>query len=190
MSESDTAVLDPRQTVVEATRHTSGTLLYTAPVLDAAAALLADVWAAAEKHDVRPADLDVAFRCLEATTRRQRGGIPQTVEEAQALLRVLVEEFAEVGVTATFRPDSGAVVLARGPGTPTWGYDRPGDTPPALSVTVCVGELDGGWNLALDRRGTRMVDVAAPCDRAGAAAVARLAIEVNAGRRRGNPFTW
>jgi hypothetical protein len=35
-----------------------------------------------------------------------------------------------------------------------------------------------------------MVDVAAPCDRAGAAAVARLAIEVNAGRRRGNPFTW
>lgn len=187
MSESNMAVLDARQAVVEAARHTRSTLLYTEPVLDAAAALLADVWAAAEKHGVRPAEFDVAFRCLETTARRHRGGNPQTVEEARALLAVLVEEFAELGVTVTFKDETGSVVLERGPETPTWGYDWPGEIPPALSVTACIGELDGGWNLALDRRGTLMVDVAASCDRAGAAAVARLAIECNAGRR-GNPF--
>ncbi|MGH3984604.1 MAG: hypothetical protein ACRDST_18455 [Pseudonocardiaceae bacterium] len=43
MSESDTAVVDPRQAVVKATRHTAGTLLYTVPVIDAATALLTDV---------------------------------------------------------------------------------------------------------------------------------------------------
>jgi hypothetical protein len=48
-------------------------------------------------------------------------------------------------------------------------------------------DLDGGWSLCLDLKGTYMVDVAAPCTRAGAAAIAQLANEINAGQR-GNPF--
>jgi len=183
-----TVALDPRQAIDAAARPTATTLLYTAPVLDAAATLLADLWTAGERHGVRPDDLDVAYACLEATRRRCRTGIPQTVEDAEALLRVLVEEFAALGVTAKFDAEVGLVLVPRGPSTPTWGYNHPADPPvPHLAVTVAIGELDGGWDLALNLRGTRMVGVAASCERAGAAAVARLAIEVNAGRR-GNPF--
>jgi len=190
MTES-AAVLDPRHAIEAAARSTARTLLYTAPVLDGAVALLADLWAAGERHGVHPDQLDVAYACLEAIRPRWRTGFPQTVEEALALLRVLVEEFATLGVTAQLDTDLARVLLPRGPSTPTWGYDHPADPPaPQLAVGVAIGELDGGWDLGLNLRGTRMVDVAALCDRAGAAAVARLAIEVNAGRRGSNLFQW
>ncbi|WP_157528666.1 hypothetical protein [Nocardia sp. NRRL S-836] len=45
----------------------------------------------------------------------------------------------------------------------------------------------GGWKLRLESPGTYLISIAASHDRAGAAAVAQLAIELNAGRR-GNPF--
>jgi hypothetical protein len=184
-----TAVLDPRQAIEAATRHTATTLLYTRPVLDDAAALLADLWATAEHHGVRPDQLDVAYRCLEAVRPRWRTGIPQTIDDAQALLHVLLEEFATLGVAATFNDETGLVLLPRGPRTPTWGYNRPYEQPPLLAVTATLGQSDGGWDVALNRRGSRMVEVSASCDRAGAAAVAQLAIEINAGGR-GNPFRW
>ncbi|KAA2244134.1 hypothetical protein F0L68_41340 [Solihabitans fulvus] len=186
MDTHDTAVLDPRRAVAEATRY-SGSVLYTATVLDRAAALLADVWAAGERHGVRPDGWDVAFRCLEAITPTWRTGIPQTVRDAQSLLEVLVEEFAALGVTATLDAGQGLVLIPRGPSTPTWGYDRDYEQPPQLAVTVAIGDLDGGWDLALNLKRSVMVGIAAPCDRAGAAAVAQLVIECNAGRR-GNPF--
>lgn len=168
-----------------------GGILYTTPVRTAAALLLADLWATAARHDVQPDKLDVAFRCLDAMKPRWYTGIPRTVDDAQALLRVLVEEFAALSVhDTTFNTDTGLVLLPRWPTTPTWGYDHPADRrPPQLAVTACIGELDGGWDLTLNLRGSRMVTIAAPCDRAGAAAVAELAITVNKGLW-GNPFRW
>lgn len=187
MSDS-TAVLDPRQAIETETRHTATTLLYTAPVLDTAATLLADLWTTGERHGVAPSDLQVAFACLEATRPRWRTGGPESIDEAQALLRELVDEFATLGVTATVDPEMGLVVLPRGADTPTWGYNHPADPPPPhLAVTATIGQLDGGWDLVLNRRGMPMVEVAAPCDRTGVAAVAQLAIQVNTGQR-GNPF--
>lgn len=186
MDTTDAAVLDPHRAVAEAAGH-SRNQLYTAPVLGAAAALLADVWAAGERHGVRPDGWDVAFRCLEAIEPRWRTGRPQTVPEAQALLEVLVAEFAVLGVAATLDTEQGLVLIPRGPSTPTWGYDPAYEQVPQLAVTVAIGDLDGGWNLALNRRWTVMIGIAAPCDRAGAGAVAQLAVEINEGRR-GNPF--
>lgn len=181
MTESNTAA---RQAVVDATRHNSGTVLYTAPVLDTAAALLADVWSAAEKHGVRSVDLDVAFKCLEAVAKQQRDTIPQTEWDAEELLTVLIEEFAKLGVTATHDGETGLVLIPRGPSTPPWSNVR---GPCALGVTVIYEDTLGGWKLGLESPGTYVISIAASHDRAGAAAVAQLAIELNAGRR-GNPF--
>jgi hypothetical protein len=180
------AMHGPRHAVDTAARRTSRTVLYTAPVLDTAAALLADLWAAGERCGVRSEHLNVAYVCLEAIRLQWRTGTPQTVEEVHTLLRGLVEEFATRGVTARFDTELGWVVIPRGPATPTWGYDRSYEQPPCLAVTVPIGWTDGGWYLTLDLRGARVIDIAAPCDGA-AAAVAQLAIEINAGRC-GNPF--
>lgn len=153
-------------------------------MLDAAAALLVDLWAAAEKHHVGPADLDVAFKCLEAVARRQRGTIPQTEWDAEQLLAGLMDEFATLGVTTTFDAEKGLVLIPRGPSTPEWSNAQ---GPCALAVTVTIEDTLGGWELGLDAPGTYVISIAAPCDRAGAAAVAQLAIEINEGHR-GNPF--
>ena len=66
MSESVTAVVDPRRAVVKATRHTAGTLLYTAPVIDAATALPTDVWASPPMLTDKQEEL---ARQLQATGR-------------------------------------------------------------------------------------------------------------------------
>lgn len=186
----DTIPQAARDAVAKKTRATSA-ILYTQPVLDAAATLLADLWTTGQRHGVQPDKLDVAFTCLDAMKPRWYTGIPRTVDEAQALLRVLVEEFAALSVhDTTFNTESGLVLLPRWPTTPTWGYDHPADPPaPQLAVTATIGEMDGGWDLALNMRHSRAVTVAAPCDRAGAAAVARLAIDVNKGMWH-NPFRW
>jgi hypothetical protein len=86
----NTDVLDARHAITEATRHTSHTLLNTAPVLDAAAALLAEVWTTGERHGVHPAGWDIAFACLDAMKTQWCAGRPQTIPEAQDLQRALL----------------------------------------------------------------------------------------------------
>ena len=184
MTHDATSGPDPREAVVDAARHISRTVLYTAPVLDAAAALLADVWSAAAKHGVRSADLDVAYKCLEVVAKQQRGTIPQSEWDAEELLAELVKEFTNLGVTATLDGETGLVLIPRGPGTPPWSNVQ---GLCSLGVTMISEDTLGGWHLGLDSPGTYLVGVAASHDRAGAAAVAQLAVELNAGRR-GNPF--
>ncbi|RZQ61398.1 hypothetical protein [Amycolatopsis suaedae] len=178
----ETTALEARSAVVEAAHSAAQGLLYTERIIDMAAELLTDVWTAAGRHGLPPGDVDLAGWCLTAVDRRSRART-RAAEDAHALLAALTEEFTQAGVEAFVAPGRGMVVLPRGPRTPTWGYREP----PQLAVTVLTDGLRG-WYLATYPAGALLGRIAAPSGREGAAAVARLAIAVNAGRRS-QPWT-
>jgi hypothetical protein len=182
----DDALIDQaRQAVVKSTVHNSYDLyLYAGPVIDAAAALLADLWSTAARHQVASKQLDIAYTCLDAVARQHRADVPQTEQDAARLLNAVVAELNALGVAAVTDDQLGMAVLPRTEETPSWGYSEPLN----LGVVTDYGS-DGGWGLALQVRGAAVRNVVATFDEDGVAAVARLAVAVNAGRL-GNPFRF
>lgn len=176
---TDTAVRDARQ-AVERAAWSCGGFLCTAPIVDLAATVLM-LWGTEERQPGQAGDLGLAYRCLETLSPLWRTGAPLTTDDARALLDLLGDEFVAQGVPVDLDAERGLLLI------PT-GSRHPADRGlPQLAVTVIPRDRDGGWALTLPQRGAPMVRLAAPCDRGGAAAVARLVIHITTGQRD-SPF--
>ncbi|GHI98198.1 hypothetical protein TPA0906_00640 [Streptomyces olivaceus] len=161
--------------------------LYAPSVLDEAAALLSDLWAAGERHGVTPKEWDwavsLAGGALEVIASRytRTPDTERTGEEVFALRRDLIEALTsdEIGLTA--RTGSRTMtVVDRLPETPRGGYH--GDA----SLVVGIYS-NGGWDISMNADGATVVSIAAPATKAGAAEVAALVRAVARGEL-GNPF--
>jgi hypothetical protein len=161
--------------------------LYAPSVLQHAAALLTDLWAAGEKHGVERKEwswaADLASGALEVIASRytHTPGTERTGEQVFALRRDLIEALtsAEIGLSA--RPGSRTLtVVDRLPETPRGGFH--GD------ANLVVGIYsNGGWDISMNADGATVVSIAAPATTAGAAEVAALVRAVARGEL-GNPF--
>ncbi|MEW1551289.1 hypothetical protein [Streptomyces tsukubensis] len=161
--------------------------LYAPSVLDEAAALLADLWAAGGRHGVGRSEwgwaVDLASGALSVIARRYTDAPDpeRTGDQVLALRRDLVEALnsPETGLSA--RPGSRTMtVVDRLPATPRGGLH--GDA--SLVVGIYA---NGGWDISMNAHGATVVTIAAPATTAGAAEVAALVRAVARGER-GNPF--
>ncbi|MFB7584594.1 hypothetical protein [Streptomyces hydrogenans] len=145
--------------------------LYVPSVLEHAAELLTDLWAAGEKHGVAQgewtwvtgladASVDVVARQYESAPKPER-----TVEQVLALQGHLTSALTELGLTA--RPGSPGVIVSRGPDTPRGGFNGDAD----IDVRIYS---DGGWAFAFAVDGASVMSIVAPASQAGASQVAEI----------------
>ncbi|MQA14681.1 MAG: hypothetical protein GEV09_11055 [Pseudonocardiaceae bacterium] len=144
--------------------------LYTEPVLDQAAALLADLYAAGDRHGVAPSEwggvTHLPQACVMVAHPRYRDTAPQTGEQAAALLDELAAALTARGVPAT--RDGLQVTLAR-------------DCAAGLSITIVHRS---GWALISGAAHSGpVITIYATHDADGAAAVADAVIAVARGQR-------
>ncbi|WP_186779913.1 hypothetical protein [Streptomyces salinarius] len=162
--------------------------LYVPSVLEQAAALLTDLWAAGGRHGVEPKEWDWAGNlpssALEVVASRYTH-VPlteRTGDQVVALRRDLVEALtsAEIGLSVQNGPRLNMVVVERLPQTPRGGYHG--------NANLIVGiYANGGWDISMNADGATVVSIAAPATKAGAAEVAALVRAVAHGEL-GNPF--
>jgi hypothetical protein len=155
-------------------------VLYAPPAIDAATALVDEWLTAADRRGVlatfRPELASrLADAALEAVTAPYRA-IPDE-EGAVVLLDAAAAILRARGIDST--RDGFGVSVPRTPTSPAWG-----PTGTARLVITCS---DAGWGLALDLPTSLVVDVEAPHDPGGAAAVVDVALAVARGEY-GNPF--
>ncbi|MGH4018118.1 MAG: hypothetical protein ACRDT0_02515 [Pseudonocardiaceae bacterium] len=161
----------PERGQVEAAAAALAGGLYTEPALAAAAALLADLYAAGARHGVAPTRwggvTHLPQACVMVTGYRDT--VPHTGQAAAVLLERLVEQLRGRGIdTARHALRVPVPVVA------------PGELR-RLAVTIT---LDAGWCLVWDVEGSSAVaTVVAPHDAAGAAAVAEAVLAVARGQR-------
>ncbi|GHB75947.1 hypothetical protein GCM10010331_74770 [Streptomyces xanthochromogenes] len=187
MSTTDT---DPSAAAYAAVKKAATGLptLYAPSVLDEAAALLSDLWAAGERHGVTPKEWDwavsLAGGALEVIASRytRTPDTERTGEQVTALCQDLVSALtsAEIGLTVLPNPRKHQAVVGRLPETPRGGYH--GDA----SLVVGIYS-NGGWDISMNADGATVVSIAAPATTAGAAEVAALVRAVARGEL-GNPF--
>ncbi|MFD5328939.1 hypothetical protein [Streptomyces sp. NPDC127092] len=148
--------------------------LYVPSVLEHAAELLTDLWAAGERHGVTASDwgwvADLPGGALDAVSRQyERTPDPErTSDQVRALQRDLLAALTsdELGLTASLGPRA-QVVVERGPDTPRGGFH--GDA----NVTVGI-YTNGGWDIAFDQHGASVLSIVAPASTAGASQVAEI----------------
>lgn len=151
------------------------TTLYSRTALDAAAAPVADLWVAGERHGITPADwaavTSLPAAALDVTANRYRNQIPHTGDAAADALEGVAARLRERG--ATVRHTRNGLLLSVEPveATPRW-VDGGG----RLVLTV---HPDTGWYLELEVGGTA-ITIVAPFDDAGAG-VADVVNQVNGG---------
>lgn len=157
-------------------------------VLEQAAALLTDLWAAGERHDVQRKEWDWAVNlpsgALEViASRYTHAPDPErTGEQVTALCQDLVEALTSDEIGLSVRPGSrkNIAIVERLPQTPRGG--RHGD------ATLVVGIYSNrGWDISMNADGATVVSIAAPATTAGAAEVAAIVRAVARGEL-GNPF--
>lgn len=157
-------------------------------VLEEAAALLADMWAAGAKYGVERKEwdwaVDLASGALEViASRYNHAPDPErTGDQVVALHRDLVEALTstEIGLSVRKQPRLNMVVVERLPETPRGGLQGDAD----LVVRICS---NGGWDLSMNADGAAVVSIAAPATKAGASQVAEIVRAVARGEH-GNPF--
>ncbi|MFF3256487.1 hypothetical protein ACFYWP_37150 [Actinacidiphila glaucinigra] len=165
----------------------SGLVLYAPSVQDEAASLLADMWAAGERHGVSPKDwawaVSLPNASLEVIASRYINAPEsnRSIDQVLTLLRDLTEALTspEIGLTARLGPRA-SVVVGRLPETPRGGYHGDADLVVGLYT-------DGGWDLSFDHPMAGIVRIAAPASKAGAHEVAAIVRAVARGEL-GNPF--
>ncbi|MDX2692218.1 hypothetical protein, partial [Streptomyces ipomoeae] len=171
--------------VEKASRSHRGTL-YAPSVLEHAAELLTDLWAASERHGVTAPEwgwtIDLASGALDVVSRRyERPEKERTIEETLALARHLLEALTsdEIGLSAKPGPRA-SVIVERSADTPRGGFH--GD------ANLIVGiHSNGGWDMAFNQSGAPVLSIAAPASQAGASQVAEIVRALVHGEL-GNPF--
>ncbi|MFJ9412518.1 hypothetical protein [Streptomyces sp. NPDC101393] len=161
--------------------------LYVPSVLEHAAALLTDLWAAGERHGVAPSEwgwaADLAGGALDVVTRRyERPETERTSEQTTALCQDLVAALTsdEIGLSVLPGTRKNVAIVERGPDTPRGGFR--GD------ANLMVGIYsNGGWDISMNADGATVLSIAAPATTDGAAEVAALVRAVVHGEL-GNPF--
>ena len=145
--------------------------LYTAPIVDMVARLLADMYAAGEHHDISPDDWigDLPGSCLEtvaSSVHQTRRDLDHTTIER--LLQDAAAGSNGRGLTTQYDPDAGLVTMA-----PAGFLGR-------LSLSLTAEQ---GWILRLPSvAGTPKVTIHAPFTGAGAKAIADLIVLVALGQ--------
>lgn len=174
--------------VEKAAKSSRGTL-YAPSVLERAAALLTDLWAAGERHGVAASEwgwaADLAGGALDVVTRRyERPEKERTSEEVIALARHLLEDLTsgEIGLSARLGPRA-SVIVERGSATPHGGFH--GDANVVVGIHADGGY--GGWDVAFNQDGAPVLSIAAPASRAGASEVAEI-VRALVNGELGNPF--
>ncbi|MBZ3918133.1 hypothetical protein [Streptomyces acidiscabies] len=160
--------------------------LYAPSVLEHAAELLTDLWAAGERHGVTTSDwgwaADLPGGALSVVARRyERPETERTGQETMALARHLLEALTsdEIGLSAKLGPRA-SVVVERSSATPRGGFH--GD------ANLIVGIYsNGGWDLAFNQNGASVLSIVAPASQAGASQVAEIVRALVHGEI-GNPF--
>ncbi|MGW3200102.1 hypothetical protein ACWDBD_37160 [Streptomyces sp. NPDC001118] len=162
--------------------------LYVPSVLEHAAALLTDLWAAGGRHGVERKEWDwavnLASGALEVIASRytHTPDPERTGEQVTALCQDLVAALtsAEIGLSVRPGPRKNMAIVERLPQTPRGGYH--GD------ANLIVGiYANGGWDISMNADGATVVSIAAPATTAGAAEVAAVVRAVAHGEL-GNPF--
>ncbi|MFE7429792.1 hypothetical protein [Streptomyces sp. NPDC057545] len=171
--------------VEKASRSHRGTL-YAPSVLEHAAELLTDLWAAGERHGVTALEwgwaVDLASGALDVVSRRyERPEKERTTKETLTLSRHLLAALTsdEIGLSAKPGPRA-SVIVERSTDTPRGGFH--GD------ANLIVGiHSDGGWDMAFNQSGAPVLSIAAPASQAGASQVAEIVRALVHGEL-GNPF--
>lgn len=152
--------------------------LYAKPVIDRAAALLVDLWAAGEKHGVGPGEWNAVAHLSSDVLDVLRYPIPQVPEDAEdAVDRALAAARALRGLGAASRRDLFSISLH-----PTE-HSLPCN-PTATYGGWFVLSLDReiGWSVWVARHGTsRAVTIRAGFDDAGVMAAVEVAVDANEG---------
>ncbi|TLQ39007.1 hypothetical protein [Streptomyces marianii] len=164
-----------------------GRTLYAPSVMDEAAELLTELWAAGERHGVTPTDwswtTSLPSAALDVIARRHTSAPDpeRTADQVRALQRDLIEALnsPEIGLTARLGPRA-SVIVERLPESPRGGYHADAD----LAVGIYT---NGGWDISFDHDMAPVVSIAAPASKAGAAEVAVIVRAVARGEL-GNPF--
>lgn len=173
-------------TAVEKAAKSHRTILYVPSVLEHAAELLTDLWAAGERHGVTASDwgwsVDLPSGALDVVSRRyERPEKERTVEETFALARYLLDALTsdEIGLSAKPGPRA-SVIVERSADTPRGGFH--GD------ANLIVGiHSNAGWDMAFNQNGAPLLSVAAPASQTGASQVAEIVRALVRGEL-GNPF--
>lgn len=161
--------------------------LYAPSVLEHAAELLADLWAAGECRGVLASEwgwaIDLPGGALDVVSRRyEHPETERTGEQVTELCKDLVAALtsAEIGLTVEPGTRKHLAIVERLPRTPRGGFQ--GD------ANLMVGIYSNrGWDLSMNADGAPVLSIAAPATTAGAAEVAALVRDVARGRL-GNPF--
>lgn len=135
----------------------------TTSYLEAAAALLEELWEVGARHGVDLVEADLAPRVTDSLTSSYRRPTAEDVDLVGLLTKAATVAATEVGQNLTdlvvedavqITPERGYVVLARLPQSPAWG--RTGTAP----LVVCLGREDRGslpaaweWTLVPDQPG-------------------------------------
>ncbi|MGW1252277.1 hypothetical protein [Streptomyces sp. NPDC002535] len=171
--------------VEKAARSQRGTL-YAPSVLEHAAELLTDLWAAGERHGVTASEwgwaVDLASGALDVVSRRyERPTTERTTEETLTLARHLREALTsdEIGLSAKPGPRA-SVIVERSADTPRGGFH--GDANLIVGIASNVG-----WDIAFNQSGAPLLSIAAPATQAGASQVAEIVRALVHGEL-GNPF--
>jgi hypothetical protein len=159
--------MQPSYTTVHNLSHD----LYAPSVLEQAAALLTDLWAAGKRHGVDPGDWAAVTGLADASVdvvshQHERAPEPtRTIAKIGSLQGHLVAALKDLGLTA--RLGGPGVIVARGPGTPRGGFHGDAD------VIVRIYS-DGGWAFSFYQEGASVMPIVAPTSEAGASEVAEI----------------
>ncbi|MEU7222294.1 hypothetical protein [Streptomyces chrestomyceticus] len=160
--------------------------LYAPSVLDHAAEVLTDLWAAGERNDVYPPDwrwaVDLPGGTLDVVAgqyERPRPGKERTDEQVTELCQDLVAALTEIGLSVRPGPRKNMAIVERLPQTPRGGYHG--------NANLMIGIYSNtGWDISMNADGAPVLSIAAPATTAGAAEVTALVRAVAHGER--NPF--
>lgn len=145
--------------------------LYAPSVIEEAAALLDALVATAEEHGHdRQSEATgwLTTAAAEATSSKyRRHGVDRSHTEVIELVRTLTTELTELGLTIVPAQGRNMVAVAPVPTGPSWGLD--GRT--GLAVALYT---DGGWDLTVNQRQTRVHSIYAPATADGAREVAAI----------------
>lgn len=182
----------PRQEIDDLVRY-PGSCLYTDLALDRAAALLADLYATAERHGLTRNDFRLAGLASSAihAVRTQWATAGPPAPDCRPLLDQLAAALTERGLTARViaEPEVAYVAIGRTDTMPPLGPD--GRATIWVGVTGDYPDRSTGWSSAVDLPGGGApgCEIVASYDAVGVAAVADALAAFAAGKARNNPFT-
>lgn len=188
---ASTTTVDPldelaRETLTTSAAYYRRTVLFSAPCLERARAILVDMWRSGLRHGVQPDDWGFVTSLSSNVLDVLRYDAPQTGETAQTTVDALLAELLTLrGDGSASRRDLYSIYLHETP------LSLPCNPLASYGGTGLVLQLDkSGWSVWVERgdQGSRMVSIRSGYDQAGIGGAAQVAIDVNEGRHGDSLF--